>query len=74
MSFQEHYGKPKPSEMNLADAIRFASRLLITASEFDSATGGVNPSSETFATIKVLRSTGVETISDAQQKEFLQKL
>ncbi|MDB6025512.1 MAG: proteasome and subunit [Verrucomicrobiales bacterium] len=74
MSFQEHYGNPKPSEMNLADAIRFASRLLITASEFDSATGGVNPASEIYATIKVLRSTGVETISDAQQKEFLQKL
>jgi proteasome beta subunit len=74
MSFQEHYGNPKPSEMNLRDAIRFASRLLMTASEFDSATGGVNPASETFATIKVLRSTGVETISDAQQKQFLQNI
>lgn len=74
MSFQEHYGKPKPSEMNLGDAIRFASRLLITASEFDSATGGVNPASQTFATIKVLRSNGVETISDAQQKEFLKSI
>jgi proteasome beta subunit len=74
MSFQEHYGKPKPSEMNLAEAIRFASRLLTTASEFDSATGGVNPASEIFATIKVLRGTGVETISDAQQKEFLKNV
>lgn len=74
MSFQERYGNPKPSEMNLRDAIRFASRLLMTASEFDAATGGVNPSASTFATIKVLRATGVETISDTQQKEFLQNL
>lgn len=74
MSFQERYGSPKPSEMNLRDAIRFASRLLMTASEFDAATGGVNPSASTFATIKVLRANGVETISDTQQKEFLQNI
>ncbi len=74
MSFQERYGNPKPSQMNLKDAVRFASRLLMTASEFDSATGGVNPASETFATIKVLRSNGVETISETQQKEFLQNV
>ena len=73
MSFQERYGNPKPSQMNLGEAVRFASRLLMTASEFDSATGGVNPAAETFATIKVLRSTGVETISEPQQKEFLQQ-
>lgn len=71
MSFQEHHGKPRPSEMKLAEAVRFALRLLMTASEFDSATGGVNPATETYATIKILRSTGVETVTDAQQKEFL---
>jgi proteasome beta subunit len=70
MSFQEHYGNPKPSQMNLQEAVRFASRLLMVASEFDSATGGVNPASETFATIKVLRSNGIENLSDAQQKEI----
>jgi hypothetical protein len=57
--------------MKLKEAVKFASRLLIVASEFDSATGGVNPASETFATIKVLNAKGVENISDAQQKEFL---
>ena len=57
--------------MNLAEAVRFASRLLGSASEFDSATGGVNPATDTYATIKILRSTGVETVSDSQQKEFL---
>jgi len=71
LSYQERYGKPRPVEMSLAEAVRFASRLLSTASEFDSATGGVNPATETYATIKILRPTGVETVTDSQQKEFL---
>lgn len=71
LSFQESHGNPRPSQMNLAQAVQFALRLLMTASEFDSATGGVNPATETFATIKLLRATGVETITEQQQKEFL---
>jgi len=71
LSFQERYGQPPPSQMNLREAVRFASRLLSTASEFDSATGGVNPSTQTYATIKVLRAAGVEAVDDAQQAEFL---
>jgi proteasome beta subunit len=71
LSYQEHYGDPKPSQMKLGEAVKFALRLLMTASEFDSATGGVNPATETFATIKVLRGTGVESVNDAQQGEFL---
>src|SRR6204780_2917571 len=71
LSFQERYGKPAPSEMNLREAVRFASRLLSTASEFDSATGGVNPSTHTYATIKVLKAGGVQTISDEEQEDFL---
>ena len=48
-----------------ADGIRVAPalRLLRTAAEFDSATGGVHPENDTFATIKVLRGSGVQTIS-----------
>ncbi|MDB6123114.1 MAG: proteasome and subunit [Pedosphaera sp.] len=71
LSFQEQHGKPKPSQMNLKDAVRFALRLLMVASEFDSATGGVNPATQTYATIKLLCPTGVEAISDEQQAEFL---
>jgi proteasome beta subunit len=71
LSFQEHYGDPKPSQMNLGAAVKFALRLLMSASEFDSATGGVNPAKETFATIKTLKSTGAESISEEQQKQFL---
>ena len=71
LSFQERYGQPLPSQMHLADAVKFASRLLSTASEFDSATGGVNPETDTYATIKILKAGGVETISEQQQKEIL---
>jgi proteasome beta subunit len=71
ISFQEQYGTPRPSKMVLADAVKFALRLLMVASEFDSATGGVNPATQTYATIKVLRSTGVESVSDQQQAGFL---
>src|SRR5580698_4240076 len=67
LSFQEHYGNPRPSEMDLGQAVKFALRLLMVASEFDSATGGVNPATETFATIKLLRSSGVESVTDKQQ-------
>jgi proteasome beta subunit len=57
--------------MNLREAVRFALALLVTASEFDSATGGINPANGTYATIKLLKPSGVETVGDEQQKEFL---
>jgi proteasome beta subunit len=68
LSFQERHGASKPSQMKLREAVQFALKLLMTASEFDSATGGVNPATDTFATIKVLRPSGLETVSDQQQK------
>jgi proteasome beta subunit len=71
LSFQEQYGTPQPSKMNLAEAVRFSLRLLMVASEFDSATGGVNPATKTYATIRLLRSSGVATVTDEQQAEFL---
>lgn len=71
LSFQESHGSPRPSEMKLKEAVQFALRLLMTASEFDSATGGVNPATETFATIKLLRASGVETVSEKDQRDFL---
>jgi len=71
LSFEERHGRVKPSAMNEREAVRFALALLTTASEFDSATGGVNPATETFATIKLLKSSGVESVGDEQQKEFL---
>src|SRR2546427_11971903 len=67
LSFQDRYGQPRPTRINLQQAVQFALRLLMTASEFDSATGGVNPEAHTFATIKVLRDSGVETVTAGQQ-------
>jgi proteasome beta subunit len=71
LSFQESYGTPRPSQMNLEQAVQFALRLLLVASEFDSATGGVNPETQTFATIKILNEQGVQDVSYVQQAEFL---
>jgi proteasome beta subunit len=71
LSFQERYGAPKPREMGVAEAVRFALRLLITAAEFDSATGGVDPSNGYFATIRLLQAEGVTTVSEADQEKFL---
>jgi proteasome beta subunit len=71
LSFQERYGTPRPSQMNLEQAVQFALRLLLVASEFDSATGGVNPETQTFATIKILNEQGVQDVSYVQQAEFL---
>jgi proteasome beta subunit len=71
LSFQEQYGTPKPSQMKLDEAVKFALRLLMVASEFDSATGGVNPATKTYATIRLLRSSGVEAVTDEQQAGFL---
>jgi proteasome beta subunit len=71
ISFQERYGKPAPSQMNLAQAVQFTLRVLMTASEFDAATGGVNPETQTFATIKILDTKGVRTLSAEEQGKFL---
>jgi hypothetical protein len=57
--------------MNLQQSVQFALRLLMIASEFDAATGGVNPGTQTYATIKVLRPTGVETLEAEQQAQLL---
>src|SRR6185295_1898909 len=59
LSYQEQYGNPRPSQMDLGQAVQFALRLLLVAAEFDSATGGVNPETQTYATIKILDGEGV---------------
>lgn len=71
LSFQERYGNPVPSKMSLEQAVRFALRVLMVASEFDAATGGISPETKAFATLKILRPTGVETISSEDQAKFL---
>jgi proteasome beta subunit len=71
LSFQEKYCSPKPSMMKRPEAVRFALRLLGTAAEFDSATGGVNPAARCFASIRVLGPDGIEIVDDAAQAEWM---
>ena len=71
LHFQDRYGQPRPSELALPVAVKFALRVLMAAAEFDSATGGVDPLKQTFATMKVLRGSGVSTISSEEQAQHL---
>jgi proteasome beta subunit len=71
ISYESKYGKPLPAEMSREKAVRFALRLLMTAAEFDSATGGVDPDRQSFATIRILTSEGIETVDDTQQAEWV---
>jgi proteasome beta subunit len=71
LSYQEKYGHPKPSDMTLPEAVQFTLRLLMNASEFDAATGGINPETDTYATIKALDHDGVRTISSEDQAKYL---
>jgi proteasome beta subunit len=70
LHFLDRWGKPRPCEMPLASACALANRLLMTASEFDAATGGVHPDRAEFATLKVLSKEGVRSITSAEQAQF----
>jgi len=70
LHYLEEWGNPKPNDLDLAGAVVLASRLLMTAAEFDTATGGVNPENGLFATIKVLTADGVRSIGADEQKSF----
>ena len=70
LSFLERWGQPKPLEMLLAQAVNLANRLLMTAAEFDTATGGVHPDRHQFATIKLVARPGIRSISVEEQERF----
>ena len=70
LSFLEKWGTPKPEEMSLAQASNLANRLLLTAAEFDTATGGVQPERHVFATIKLLSREGIRSVSADEQAAF----
>jgi hypothetical protein len=57
--------------MTRDEAVRFALRLLMVASEFDSATGGINLAAGTFATLMALESEGIIPIDGTRQAEIL---
>ena len=68
LHYLEKWGDPTPAEMSLGEATTLAIRLLMTASEFDSATGGVNPERDLFATIKLLTRDGIKTVDIKEQE------
>ena len=70
LSFLERWGQPRPAEMPLTQATVLANRLLMTAAEFDTATGGVHPEKRLFATIKFLDADGIRSISLDEQEQF----
>jgi proteasome beta subunit len=70
LSFLERWGAPKPGDMSLPQAVTLANRLLITAAEFDTATGGVHPHKQQFATIKFLSHEGIRSITAKDQEKM----
>jgi proteasome beta subunit len=70
LHYLEHWGRPSPAEMPLAQAVVLANRLLMTAAEFDTATGGVHPDQREFATIKLLSAKGTRSITMKEQEQF----
>ena len=70
LHYLENWGQPGPGQLPLAEAAVLANRLLMTAAEFDTATGGVHPEQKEFATLKLLSPEGIRTVSSAEQAEF----
>jgi proteasome beta subunit len=68
LHYLERWGKPSPAEMSLHQAVTLATRLLMTAAEFDAATGGVHPDRRLFATIKLLSRDGIRSLSLEDQE------
>jgi proteasome beta subunit len=70
LHYLENWGQPRPAETPLAPAVVLANRLLMTAANFDTATGGVHPEQKEFATIRLLSAAGIRSISKDEQAEF----
>jgi proteasome beta subunit len=70
LSFLEKWGRPCPREMGLGAACNLANRLLMTAAEFDTATGGVQPEKRQFATLKLVSRAGIRSLTLAEQEQF----
>ena len=68
LHFLERWGNPKPAEMTVPQAVALATRLLMTAAEFDAATGGVHPDRNLFATIKLLTREGTRSSAIDEQE------
>jgi proteasome beta subunit len=70
LHFLEQWGDPKPAAMPLDHAVTLANQLLMTAAEYDTATGGVDPSRGDFATVKLLSASGVRSVPIDEQAVY----
>ncbi len=70
LAFQERWGSPAPHAMDLKQATTFALRLLTTAAQFDSATGGVDPRVNRYASVYSLSPGEVRKITDEEQAQW----
>ena len=70
LHYLENWGQPRPADLSLEQAVVLANRLLMTAAQFDAATGGVHAEQQEFATIKLLSAKGIRTVSTQEQAEF----
>jgi len=70
LHYLESWGNPRPAELALSQAVVLANRLLMTAAQFDAATGGVQADQKEFATIKLLNADGIRSISAEEQSDF----
>lgn len=68
LHYLEQWGRPRPAEMTVPEATTLALRLLMTAAEFDTATGGVHPEQRLFATLKLLSRDGIRTLGLEEQE------
>jgi proteasome beta subunit len=69
LHYLDKWGHPRPETMNAREATLLANRLLMTAAEFDTATGGVHPERKLFATIKLLSREGIRSMGTEEQQE-----
>jgi proteasome beta subunit len=73
LHYLEKWGNPPPGKMPAEEAVVLALRLLMTAAEFDAATGGVHPDRKLFATVKLLTREGIRTINLDEQEGYWKK-
>lgn len=73
LHFLEKWGNPRPQDMTLEEGVVLANRLLMTAAEFDAATGGVHPDRRLYSTLKLLTRDGIRTITVDEHESYWQK-
>lgn len=70
LHFLGQWGDPKPEAMGIGEAVTLANQLLMTAAEYDTATGGVDPAGGEFATVKLLTAAGVQPVDAEAQAAY----